>query len=187
MITEGDDAELPTDHERGRGAADVVSPSYAPFDALSVLAAETGQAIRQTLTKSGVGTSGHVKQGLQHHTSPYHDAYPGQPDEAGVLPKSDAVTSEQGSLMYASASVISKAVQADINLVRRKLVSTDAATEVILRFNFLGGGESKVHHYVPAERIRRVNVLGATSFWLFAGCFAVCGSLNTRRSCCADS
>jgi len=44
----------------------------------------------------------------------------------------------------ASGRVDDEKVQADIKPVERKLISTDAATEVILRFNFMSARESRV-------------------------------------------
>ena len=44
----------------------------------------------------------------------------------------------------ANDGVESEAVQAEIDRVQRKVLSRDAATEVILRFNFMTGPEARV-------------------------------------------
>ncbi|KAL3143145.1 hypothetical protein ABBQ38_003414 [Trebouxia sp. C0009 RCD-2024] len=101
---------------------------------MSALASETGQAVKQTFSDSSISTSGHVQQGRQYHVSSNdHSDLPhnGQADQlVEDIPP--------------SSSPDPKAVQAEIQRVKRKLVSTDAATEVVLRFNFMGSKESKI-------------------------------------------
>ena len=45
-------------------------PLYVPWLTISALASETGQAVRQTFSDTGIGTGGHVQQGVQYHVSP---------------------------------------------------------------------------------------------------------------------
>ena len=51
--------------------SNVASSLYAPWQTLSALATETGQAVRITFTDSGIDTQGHVQQGSLHHV-PQH-------------------------------------------------------------------------------------------------------------------
>ena len=131
--------------ERGSVAADAVSSIYAPWQTLSALAAETSHAVRQTLAESNVDTSGHVHQGLQHHAAPSTDGLADQSEE----PESRLNTHASAAQRKINESpetdhIYPQAVHEDISRVKRKMMSTDAATEVILRFNFMGGRESKV-------------------------------------------
>ena len=57
-------------HDGDSGGSNTASPLYLPWQTISVLASETGQAVRQTFSDSGICTSGHVQQGLQYHVSP---------------------------------------------------------------------------------------------------------------------
>lgn len=129
--------------DRELGATNVTSSPYTPWQALSVLASETGQAVRQTFTDSGVSTSGHVQQGPKYHTSSIATKGTDQSNEPQASVDSGQVqrSVEQASK---SCSIDCKVLNAEIGRVQRKLLSTDPATEVILRFNFMGGPESKV-------------------------------------------
>ena len=139
--------------ERGSVAADAVSSMYAPWQTLSALAAETSHAVRQTLVESNVDTSGHVHQGLQHHAPAHSDSLADLSEEPESLlelqPESLLNTHASAAQRKIKQSpgadhVNTQAVNEDISRVKRKMMSTDAATEVILRFNFMGGRESKV-------------------------------------------
>ena len=128
--------------ERGSVAADAVSSLHAPWQTLSALAAETSHAVRRALAESNVDTSGHVHQGLQHHAAPSTD---GLADQSGE-PESTLASAAQRKINESPETdhIYPQAVHEDISRVKRKMMSTDAATEVILRFNFMGGRESKV-------------------------------------------
>lgn len=124
---------------------DLSAPSnalYTPWQTLSTLAAETGQAIRHPFD-SDIGTNGHVQQSLQHHASPSGDEpvdHPAGPNSADAARRNVESTT-------AACRVDPVAVQTHIARVTRKMMSTDAATQVTLRFNFLGGRESKVRQH----------------------------------------
>ena len=131
--------------ERGSAAADAVSSLYAPWQTLSALAAETSHAVRQTLTESDVDTSGHVHQGLQHHAPPIIDGFADQSDKPESLLNTHTSAAQRKIKGSPGTDHVNlRAVNEDISRVKRKMMSTDAATEVILRFNFMGGRESKV-------------------------------------------
>ncbi len=132
-----DEAEL--------GAADAANPLYMPWQTLSTLATETGQAVRQTFTESGLSVIGHVQQGSQHHTSPNPHKVSDRSDEL-LLDSGQvgAVQEVEANKATASGSLDGGAVQADIKRVERKMMSADAATEVVLRFNFMSARESRV-------------------------------------------
>ncbi len=143
MATRSDEVILQTG-ERQSAAADAVSSLYTPFHTLTALAVETGQAVRQTFGESEVGTSGHVEQGSQHVALPKTDDRSHHSTEPKALFTNGQVNAAQRRAEVSSVGVDPEAVRADIDRVRRKTLSTDAATEVILRFNFMGGRESKV-------------------------------------------
>lgn len=143
------DAGLQRD-EADMSAGGASNPLYTPWQALSALANETGQAVKHTFTDSSVGKSGHVQQSAVHHAALNAQAASpaafdrnlnAQPVDAA---ETDVKTpSSSGRIDHAS-------VQADIRRVERKMISTDAAKEVILRFNFLSGRESRVRHFSHA-------------------------------------
>lgn len=126
----------------GSGAGTTSNPLYSPWQTISALATETGQAVRQTFSDSGVGTSGLVQQGSAHHA-----VSRGQADADQSKPRPNGQTSaaqQDADSQQAAGPIHAEAVQADVARVEQKLLSTDAATEVILRFNFLSGRESRV-------------------------------------------
>ena len=127
-------------------AAGASALSYMPWQTLSALAVETGQNVRHTFGQSEVNTSGHVQQSLQHHV-----ARPGdQPrDHSAETVDSASVSDAQRRAQPTSVSgrVDAEAVRSEIGRVQRKMMSTDAAKEVILRFNFMGARESKVGRF----------------------------------------
>ena len=130
-------------HAGDDGASNTASPLYLPWQTISVSASETGQAVRQTFSDSGIGTSGHVQQGLQYHVS--------SSERSDHLPQSQESLFDSGQADWkdeetAAAVIAREAVQADVQRVQTKMVSTNAATEVSLRFNFMGGRESQVRH-----------------------------------------
>ncbi len=130
--------------DREMNAADAAEPVYTPWQTLSALAAETGQAVRQTFSESGVDTTGHVQEGVQQNTATNGDARSDQWRQPETLPVDAEVSTAPWRGKGSSHRVDSEAVQTEINRVQQKTMSTDAATEVILRFNFMGGRESKV-------------------------------------------
>ena len=140
-------------HTEGN-AGNASNALYTPWQTLTALAAETGQAIRHPFD-SDVRTSGHVQQSLQHHASPSGDepAYIDQPSGLNSTGSADAARPDVESTT-AACQIDAAAVQTDIDRVQRKMMSTDAATQVTLRFNFLGGRESKVrqHHLIQAYK-----------------------------------
>ena len=137
-------------------------PLYVPWLTISALASETGQAVRQTFSDTGIGTGGHVQQGVQYHVSPSEHSDHSLKTHETLLDsmqanwKGDSLPQLQDPLLDsgqadrkfettpAAEGVGREAVQAEIERVQTKMVSTNAATEVILRFNFMGGRESKV-------------------------------------------
>ena len=164
MATRSDEVILQTG-ERQSAAADAVSSLYTPFHTLTALAVETGQAVRQTFGESEVKTSGHVEQGSQHVALPKND------DRLHLSPEPEAldlftdgqVNAAQRRAKVSPVGVDPEAVRADIDRVRRKTLSADAATEVVLRFNFMGGRESKVRKScLPAGCCRNKNQLSTT-------------------------
>ena len=144
MTKPGDDTSSRGDIERN--AADDAEPVYTPWQTLSALAAETGQAVRQTFSESGVDTTGHVQQGVQQNTATNGDAPCDQWRQPETLPAHVEVSTApwRGKGLSHPGRVDSEAVQIEMNRVQQKIMSTDAATEVILLFNFMGGRESKV-------------------------------------------
>ena len=134
-------------------AANVANPLYMPWQALSALAFETGQAVRQTFSESGVSTTGHVQQGTHHHISSNETGsrnYPDHTDQPQPASNSSAGP-ESIDVKPGPGNIDQGAVQADITRVQRKMLSTDAAKEVILRFNFLSGRESKVRQSITSS------------------------------------
>jgi len=144
MTIRGDDISSGGDREMI--VADAAEPVYTPWQTLSALAAETGQAVRQTFSESGVDTTGHVQEGVQQNTATNGDARSDQWRQPETLPTDAEVSTAPWRVKGSShpGRVDSEAVHTEINRVQQKMMSTDAATEVILRFNFMGGRESKV-------------------------------------------
>lgn len=143
--------------ERQPGAIDAVTSVIAPWQTLSALATETGQAVRQKLTHSGAGVGkGHVQQGVQQDPTATADGRP-WPDESTTLSHSAQVSAAQrkAKSVETSGHIDQEAIQANISQVQRKMVSTDAATEVVLRFNFMSARESKVRDVRLAMLVRR--------------------------------
>ena len=132
--------------EREVGASNAAGALYMPWHTLSALANETGQAVRQTFAESGGSTSGHVEQTSQRHIAPNRISEPDQSEAYETLLDSGQVDVAHWKATDSAASsrIDAEAVQADISNVKRKMLSTDAATEVILRFNFMSGWESRV-------------------------------------------
>lgn len=163
MATRSDEVIVQTG-ERQSAAADAVSSLYTPFHALTALAVETGQAVRQTFGESEVETSGHVEQGSQHIALPKHDdrSHLSEPE---ALFADGQVNAAQRRAKVSPVRVDPDAVRADIDRVRRKTLSTDAATEVILRFNFMGGRESKVPQSCLAVAATKTNRLSTNVSW----------------------
>lgn len=144
------------------GVSSTAGPLYVPWQTISALASETGQAVRQTFSDTGVSTSGHVQQGTQYHVSP--SEHPDHSPESQIsllnsvqanwetkpLPQLQGSIFDSGQAdwkvedMLTADAVGREAVQAEVQRVQTKMVSTNAATEVILRFNYMGGRESKV-------------------------------------------
>ena len=128
--------------ESGMGAETTGNPLYSPWQAISALATETGQAVRQTFSDSGVGTSGLVQQSSAHHAASLGQA---DADQSKPRPNGQISAAQQDAdSQQAAGRIHAEAVQADVAHVEKKLLSTDAVTEVILRFNFLSGTESRV-------------------------------------------
>lgn len=123
------------------------SSIYMPWQTLQALASETGQAVRQTFSDSGINTSGYVQQGVQIHASPQHYKRQDHSHKPQTLLSTGQEKAAQWNVkgVPTPASHALDSVQAEISRVQRKMLSTDAATEVVLRFNYLSGGESKVH------------------------------------------
>ena len=185
--------------DEGESAAAAAAGSlYVPWQTLSALAAETGQAVKQTFTDSGVSTDGHVKQSLpQSYARRKHsqragsfEAYDFEPEEG--LPDNIQLIDTQGLPKGLHAGYVdSDAVQAEINRVQRKMLSTDAATEVILRFNFMSGPESKVcwQYRIDLCLQPTKTMMDQTAAYMamYAGCAAVGGWINHRGSGSFDS
>ena len=147
MTTRNGSAGLMHD-DRELGASNTAGALYMPWQTLSAWANETGQAVRQTFAESGVTTGGHVEQSSQHHIAPDRLSKPDQSEDHETLLDSGQVDVAHWKATDSAASsrVDAEAVQADISKVKRKMLSTDAATEVILRFNFMSGWESRVRN-----------------------------------------
>ena len=142
MGARGDDTgQLHADSELD--AADGYNPLHLPWQTLSALATETGHAFKQTFTESGVSTSGRLQQGSQYLSSPNDNRKAAEPDKT-LLDSGQVcgVGSEASSLTPSSAHL--KAVEEDMSQVARKILTTDASTEVVLRFNFMSAQESRV-------------------------------------------
>ncbi|DBA85888.1 TPA: hypothetical protein ACH3X1_005433 [Trebouxia sp. C0004] len=141
MGARGDDTgHLHADNELD--AADVYNPLHLPWQTLSALATETGHAFRQTFTESGLSTSGHVQQGLQYRTSPSDVRKAAEPDKT-LLDSGQVSAEERQASSVKPASAHLKAVEEDMSRVARKMLTTDASTEVVLRFNFMSARESR--------------------------------------------
>ena len=140
--TRGDDTLSRGNSEMN--AADALEPVYKPWQMLSALAAETGQAVRQTFSESDDDNTGHVQEGVQQNTATDGDARSDQWRQTETLPVDAEVSTAPWRGRGSPRSVDFEAVQTEMNRVQQKMMSTDAATEVILRFNFMGARESKV-------------------------------------------
>ena len=124
---------------------------YTPFQTPTTLAVETGHAIMPTFGESDLGTSEHSSTcwepsstGSKHDTLSKSDDRPQRSIGPEALVTDDQFNAAQRRAEMSPVGVDPEAVRADIDRVQRKTLSTNAATEVILRFNFLGGRESKV-------------------------------------------
>ncbi len=122
-----------------------------PFQTPTTLAVETGHAIMPTFGESDLGTSEHSSScwepsstGSKHNTLSKSDDRPQRSIGPEALVTDDQFNAAQRRAEMSPVGVDPEAVRADIDRVQRKTLSTNAATEVILRFNFLGGRESKV-------------------------------------------
>ena len=136
---------------RQPGALHAVHELIAPWQTVSALAAETGQAVmRLTGVDASTDTHGRVEQSRERYNMiPKDQERLAESDKADFMVDSAHVSevlwkTAEGSC--ASGHVDPAAVQAVINKVESKMVSTDAATQVVLRFNFMTGPESKVRH-----------------------------------------
>ncbi|KAL0050321.1 hypothetical protein WJX82_008957 [Trebouxia sp. C0006] len=123
---------------------------YTPFQTPTTLAVETGHAIMPTFGESDLGTSEHSSTcwepsstGSKHNTLSKSDDRPQRSIGPEALVTDDQFNAAQRRAETSPVGVDPEAVRADIDRVQRKTLSTNAATEVILRFNFLGGRESK--------------------------------------------
>ena len=134
-------------------ASNTASPLYLPWQTVSALASETGQAVRQTFSDSGIGTSGHVQHGLQYHVSSSKPSEHLSQLQASFVDNCQADCKVEDT--SAAAVLDREAVQADVSRVKTKMASTNAATEVILRFNFMGARESKVRHCCQGSEFTR--------------------------------
>ncbi len=185
MATRSDEVILQRD-ERKSAAADAVSSLYTPFQTLTALAVETGQAVRQTFGESEVVTSGHVEEGSQHDALPNSDDRSHHQTEPEALFADGQVNAAQRRDNSSPVGVDPEVVRAEIDRVQSKTLSTNAATEVILRFNFMGGRESKVRNSCLAVAATKTN-FRRIYLGVIAGCIALCGTFNTCRSCCFDN
>ena len=139
---------------RQPGALHAVHEFVAPWQTVSALAAETGQAVmRLTGVDSSTDTVGHVEQSReQYNMVPEAHERLTESDETEFVVDSAHVSEVRWKVAKgssASGQVDPAAVQAVINKVESKMVSTDAATQVVLRFNFMTGRESKVFDSCP--------------------------------------
>ena len=200
----------PLQHTREVGVSSAAAgPLYVPWQTISALASETGQAVRQTFSDTGIGTSGHVQQGMQYHVSPSEHS----DHSLSISPKSqvsllDSVQANwkakplpqlQGSMVDsgqadwkvedipAADDVGREAVQAEVQRVQTKMVSTNAATEVVLRFNYMGGRESKVGYHCCGSDLYQGPTRSLSQQFLCAGCIAVPGGINPFGGCCVDN
>ena len=132
------------------------STIYAPWQTFSALATETGQAVKATFHESGVDTSGHVQQGLPYHVARTRREPAVRQNKPDDVPEDykDSLVQPEATSSESADSVDQAAVQADITRVTRKIISTDAATEVVLRFNFLTSSEAKVRCYTASVSSR---------------------------------
>ena len=128
--------QLTVDSELNVNSASFISPLSTPWQTLSALAAETGNAIKETLADATLDADGSVKQGSQQHVAR-------ELDRQHDLSQNEPQSLSENALDSATACA-DEAVQAHIRQVTRRIVSTDTATEVVLRFNFLSGKEAKV-------------------------------------------
>ena len=174
-------SQLQGDREVGVSITD--SPLYVPWQTISTLASETGQAVRQTFSDSGIGTSGHVQQGIQYHVSPSEHSDHSPQSQESLLDSGQA--NWKGETASADDDM-GEAVQAEVQRVQTKMMSSNAATEVILRFNFMGGRESRVGQRCRGSNLQQgPTLLGHR--WFCAGCIAVPGDINHCGSCCVDN
>ena len=159
--------------ERGFGAS-AASSLYMPWQTLQVLATETGQAVRDTFSESRVSTSGHVQQGQPTHALPAHHT-----TDQSYEPQALLDSCEVGTVHLVTDAPIrdhdNETVQAEIARVNSKMLSADAATEVILRFNFLSGRESRVGFTVRSGlQVWSVMYADATNFCRLHCCALWC-------------
>ena len=153
---------------------------YVPWQTLSALANETGQAVRQTFTDASVSTSGHVQESVRHHAAPNGHTEDFLAESEILLDSGQIDPAEWHAKDSAAFSQVDpEAVQADIRKVERKMLSTDAATEVILRFNFMSGLESRVREAYSVVYNNSSSHESQAAF--VAGFIAVSGSLNYCR------
>lgn len=111
--------------------ASTAGPRNMPWQALSALASEYGNAVREKFTQDPrISASGCVEQSRRVHASVL--------DQSGESPASSQPQDADRDLKFAEA------VQADIQRVDRKIIAADASKQVILRFNFMSGAEARV-------------------------------------------
>ena len=117
-----------------------------PWQAFSAIASEYGHAVREAFTQDPQTiTTGHVEQ-----SQPLHARLAGP--KLSDLPElqTPAVSGHSSAALdkiagvFASPTTAAEAVQAEIQKVEMKIMSADASKEVILRFNFMSGAESRV-------------------------------------------
>ena len=114
--------------------ASTAGPRLMPWQALSALASEYGNAVRERFTQDPrISASGCVEQSRRVHAS-FHPVL----DQSGESPSSSQSQDADRDLKFAAA------VQADIHRVDRKIIAADASKQVILRFNFMSGAEARV-------------------------------------------
>ena len=125
---------------RQPGALHAVHEFVALWQTVSALAAETGQAVmRLTGLDASTDTVGHVEQSREQcNLFPEAHESLAKSDEAELGVDSAHVSEARWKVAKGSSAsdqVDPAAVQAVINKVESKMVSTDAATQVVLRFN----------------------------------------------------
>ena len=117
-----------------------------PWQAFSAIASQYGHAVRGAFTQDAQKiTNGHVEQSQPLH-APLTGSKLSDPPELqtpAVSDESHAAVGKAGAV-GTSHSTVAEAVQAEIKKVKRKVMSADASKEVILRFNFMSGSESRV-------------------------------------------
>lgn len=134
----------------GGSASDYgLGAEYVPqaWHALTALASEQQHAFRSIFDVAPVETPGSVQH--QHESARDHTSAAPAPEEARCATRAESAA--EGS--QHTAVPAEGAVQAEVEDVQQRVISTDPEKEVVLRFDFLSGRDSRVRQAIFAYNL----------------------------------